>query len=61
MGEEAVNAEAEFAVDQHVQHLSHFLFISAISYFFLSQSFLHYLSIRFLEALVATLLELWGR
>jgi hypothetical protein len=34
MGEEAVNAEAEFAVDQHVQHLSHFLFISAISYFF---------------------------
>jgi hypothetical protein len=30
-------AEKNVGVDQQVQHLSHFLFISVISYFFLSQ------------------------
>jgi hypothetical protein len=32
-------AEKNASADQQVQHLSHFLFISFISYFFLSQSF----------------------
>jgi hypothetical protein len=34
MVEEAINVETESAADQQVQHLSHFLFISVISYFF---------------------------
>jgi hypothetical protein len=38
-----------------------FLFISAISYFFYLNHFLHCPSIRFLEAVLATLLMLWGR
>jgi hypothetical protein len=33
MGQEAVNAEIESATDQQVQHLSHFLFMSVISFF----------------------------
>jgi hypothetical protein len=33
VGEEAANVERESAVDQQVQHLNHFLFISVISLF----------------------------
>jgi hypothetical protein len=33
--EEAANAERKSATDQQVQHPSHFLFISAISFFYL--------------------------
>jgi hypothetical protein len=47
-------AENNVGVDQQVQHLSHFLFISVISFFYLSH-FLHYPSIRFLEAVLSTL------
>jgi hypothetical protein len=61
MGEEDFNAEAETVAGQQVQHLSHFLFISAISYFFYLSHFLHCLNIRFFEALLATMLVMWGR
>jgi hypothetical protein len=39
VGEVAVEVEKNLGADQQVQHLSHFLFISVISYFFISQSF----------------------
>jgi hypothetical protein len=39
VGEVVGEAEKNVGADQQVQHLSHFLFISVISYFFLSQSF----------------------
>jgi hypothetical protein len=60
LGEKAANAETESAADQQVQHLSHFLFISVISFFYLCH-FLHCISIRFLEALLATLLVVLQR
>jgi hypothetical protein len=47
-------AENNVGADQQVQHLSHFLFILVISFFYLSH-FLHYPSIRFLEAVLSTL------
>jgi hypothetical protein len=71
MGEGDVNAETETAAgvveevvleveknpgaDQQVQHLSHFLFISVISYFLYLGHFLHCSSMRFLKAVLMTL------
>jgi hypothetical protein len=61
VGEVVGEAEKNVGSDQQVQHLSHFLFISTISYFFYLNHFLHCPSIRFLEAVLATLLMLWER
>jgi hypothetical protein len=41
VGEKATNAMTESIADQQVQHLSHFLFISVISFFFLPLSFFY--------------------
>jgi hypothetical protein len=54
VGEVVVEVEKNPGADEQVQHLSHF-FISVISYLFLSQSFLHCPSIKFLKIVLATL------
>jgi hypothetical protein len=54
-GEVVMGAEKDPATDQLVQHLSHFLFISVISLFFNSITFLECFSLSFLEAVLATL------
>jgi hypothetical protein len=58
MVEEAVNAEIESAPDQQVQHLSHFCSYQSFLFFNLIH-FLHCVSIRSLEAMLATLLVMW--
>jgi hypothetical protein len=64
MGDGVVNAETESVADEQVQHLNHFYSHQSFLIFFLSQSFFYIaycLSIRLLEALLVTLLVMWGR
>jgi hypothetical protein len=56
VGEVLVEFEKNPGADQQVQHLSHFLFISIISYFLYLSQFLHWPSIKFLEVVLVTLL-----
>jgi hypothetical protein len=55
VGEVVVEVEKNPGGDQQVQHLSHFLFISVISYFLYLSHFLHCPSIRFLKVVLVTL------
>jgi hypothetical protein len=55
VGEVAVEVEKNPGADQQVQHLSHFLFISVISYFLYLSHFLHCPSITFLKVVLVTL------
>jgi hypothetical protein len=55
VGEVVVEVEKNPSADQQVQHLSHFLFISVISYFLYLSHFLHCPSIRFLKVVLVTL------
>jgi hypothetical protein len=55
VGEVAVEVEKNPGANQQVQHLSHFLFISVISYFLYLSHFLHCPCIRFLKVVLVTL------
>jgi hypothetical protein len=55
VGEVVLEVKKNPGVDQYVPHLSHFLFISVISYFLYLSHFLHCPSIKFLEAVLVTL------
>jgi hypothetical protein len=59
IGGGSVNPEIESIADQQVQHLTHFLFTSVISFFSISVNFYIAccLSIRLLEGLLVTLLS----